>query len=50
MQVELLSNEIDIKKYLKNLNVDSGGISIMGAKLLITLFYLEIYMLVAQIF
>ncbi|MDD3476877.1 MAG: dihydropteroate synthase [Sulfurimonas sp.] len=32
MQVELLSNEIDIKKYLKNLNVDSGGISIMGAK------------------
>lgn len=32
MQIELLSNDIDIKKYLKNLNVDSGGIAIMGAK------------------
>lgn len=32
MQVELLSNDIDIKKYLKNLNVDSGGTAIMSAK------------------
>jgi len=32
MEVELLSNDIDIKKYLKNLNVDSGGATIMSAK------------------
>jgi dihydropteroate synthase len=32
MQLELLSNEIDIKKYLRNLNVDSGGVSILGSK------------------
>lgn len=32
MEVELLSNDIDIKKYLKNLNVDSAGATIMSAK------------------
>ena len=32
MQVEKLSNSIDIKKYLKELGVDSGGISILSDK------------------
>ncbi|MDQ1263014.1 MAG: dihydropteroate synthase [Campylobacterota bacterium] len=32
MQVELLSNDIDIKKYLKNIDVDSGGIAILASK------------------
>ncbi len=32
MIVEHLSNTIDIKKYLKDINVDAGGISILGAK------------------
>jgi dihydropteroate synthase len=32
MQVELLSNSIDIKKYLQNIDVDSGGISILASK------------------
>lgn len=32
MQVELLSNSIDVKKYLKELGVDGGGISIMASK------------------
>lgn len=32
MIVEHLSNTIDIKQYLKDINVDSGGISILSAK------------------
>lgn len=32
MQVEVLSSSVDIKKQLKNLNVDSGGVSILSAK------------------
>jgi len=32
MQVELLSNNINIKKYLKELGVDSGGIKILASK------------------
>ena len=32
MIVEHLSSNIDIKKYLKDINVDSGGISILSAK------------------
>ncbi|MDQ1267640.1 MAG: dihydropteroate synthase [Campylobacterota bacterium] len=32
MQIELLSNNINIEKYLKELGVDSGGISIMASK------------------
>ncbi len=32
MQVEVLSNSVDIKKYLTNLGVDSGGISILSSK------------------
>ncbi|HIM74850.1 MAG TPA: dihydropteroate synthase [Campylobacterales bacterium] len=32
MVVEQLSNSIDIKQYLKDINVDSGGISILAAK------------------
>lgn len=32
MQVEVLSNSIDIKKYLKNIDVDSGGIAILASK------------------
>ncbi len=32
MQVELLSNSIDIKKYLKELGVDGGGIKILASK------------------
>ena len=32
MQIELLSNEINIKKYLKELGVDAGGVSIMASK------------------
>lgn len=32
MQIELLSNDIDIKKYLQAINVDEGGIAILSAK------------------
>ncbi|MDF1878528.1 dihydropteroate synthase [Sulfurimonas sp. SAG-AH-194-C20] len=32
MIVEHLSNTIDIKKYLKDINVDSGGVNILSAK------------------
>ena len=32
MIVEKLSNTIDVKKHLKSLNVDSGGVSILSAK------------------
>jgi len=32
MKVELLSNEIDIKSYLKDLGVDGGGINILASK------------------
>lgn len=32
MQIELLSNNIDKQKYLKELGVDSGGISILASK------------------
>ncbi len=32
MIVEHLSNSVNIKKYLKDINVDSGGISILSAK------------------
>jgi dihydropteroate synthase len=32
MQVELLSNSIDAKKYLQKLGVDSGGVSILASK------------------
>jgi len=32
MQIELLSNGINIEKYLKELGVDSGGINIMASK------------------
>ncbi|MDD5373403.1 MAG: dihydropteroate synthase [Sulfurimonas sp.] len=32
MQIELLSNSINIKKYLKELGVESGGVGIMSAK------------------
>ena len=32
MRVEKLCNKIDIKKYLKELNVDSGGIAILASK------------------
>ncbi|MDA7818130.1 dihydropteroate synthase [Sulfurimonas sp.] len=32
MQVEVLSNSIDAKKYIKELGVDSGGISILSSK------------------
>lgn len=34
MQIELLSNSIDIKRYLKEIGVDSGGVSIMSSKTL----------------
>ncbi|MDX9813427.1 MAG: dihydropteroate synthase [Sulfurimonas sp.] len=32
MQVEILNANIDIKKYLKDLKVDSGGVSILASK------------------
>ena len=32
MQIELLSKSIDVKKHLKELGVDSGGISILASK------------------
>ena len=32
MQIELLSGSIDVKKYLKELGVDGGGISILASK------------------
>jgi len=32
MQIELLSNSIDTKKYLTELGVDSGGVSILASK------------------
>lgn len=32
MQIEILSNDIDIKKYLTQLGVDGGGVSIMAFK------------------
>lgn len=32
MQVELLSSDIEIKKYLQRLGVDKGGVSIMASK------------------
>ena len=32
MQVEKLSNSIDIKKHLQNLGVDSGGVNILASK------------------
>lgn len=32
MQIELLSNDTNIKRYLKELGVDGGGVSIMRAK------------------
>lgn len=32
MQIELLSSSLDIEKYLKNIGVDSGGISILSSK------------------
>ena len=32
MQVHKLSSSIDIKKYLKNLGVDGGGVSILSSK------------------
>lgn len=32
MQIEKLSNSIDVKKYLKELGVDSGGINILSSK------------------
>jgi dihydropteroate synthase len=34
VQIELLSNSIDIGKYLKNINVDSGGVAILSSKAL----------------
>jgi dihydropteroate synthase len=41
MQVYKLSNEIDIVKSMKKLNVDSGGISIMKKKSKLHFFYLK---------
>lgn len=32
MQIERLSNSLEIEKYLKNIGVDSGGISILSSK------------------
>jgi dihydropteroate synthase len=32
MQIELLSKSVNIEKYLKELGVDSGGVSILASK------------------
>jgi len=40
MRIKTLSNDIDIKSYLKNLDVDSGGIEILASKT--KLFLIEI--------
>jgi dihydropteroate synthase len=41
MQVELLSNSINIKKYLKELGVDSGGIKILASKAALHIVYIR---------
>ncbi len=41
MQVEILSSDIDIKKHLQKLGVDSGGVSILASKAKIHLLYLR---------
>ncbi|PLY14029.1 MAG: dihydropteroate synthase [Sulfurimonas sp.] len=41
MQVELLSNSINIKKYLKELGVDSGGIKILASKAVLHIVYIR---------
>jgi len=41
MIVEKLSNEIDIKKQLKKLGVDTGGINILAAKAKIHIIYIH---------
>ena len=41
MQIELLSNSIDIGKYLKNVNVDSGGVAILSLKALHYIIYIR---------
>lgn len=41
MQVEILSSDIDIKKHLLELGVDSGGVSILASKAKIHLLYLR---------
>ncbi|MBU1659828.1 dihydropteroate synthase [bacterium] len=41
MQVELLSNDIDVKKYLKTLGVDGGGITILASKIKHHLVYIR---------
>lgn len=41
MQVEVLSNSIDIKKYLRDINVDSGGIEILSSKANINYIYIR---------
>lgn len=41
MQIEKLSNNIDAKKYLKELGVDSGGIDILASKMKYHLVYIR---------
>lgn len=41
MQIELLSNSVDIGKYLKNINVDSGGVAILSLKALHYIVYIR---------
>ena len=41
MQIELLSNSIDIKKYLRDINVDSGGVEILSSKANINIIYIR---------
>ena len=41
MIVEKLSNEIDIKKYLQELGVDSGGVSILASKAKTHIIYIK---------
>lgn len=41
MQIELLSNSIDIKKYLRDINVDSGGVEILASKANINIIYIR---------
>ncbi|QOP40621.1 dihydropteroate synthase [Sulfurimonas marina] len=41
MEIKKLSNEIDVKKYLVDLGVDSGGIKILSSKAKTEIFYIK---------
>jgi dihydropteroate synthase len=41
MQIEVLSNNIDIKRYLKELGTDNGGVSILASKVSNHLIYIR---------